>query len=257
MHTRPSMIIFAASLAIATASCSSSSSDVASEGGAASCDTNPANYHPQIVPADFSTTIDNKYLSYPPGLMLSFVQTDGNVVEQDVMTDTKMVLGVTTVVVHDFLKTKDGMTLEDTYDYYAQDKVGNVWYFGEDTKAYSGAVVSTTGSWIAGVNCASPGIVMEAHPQVGDTYRQEYRPGEAEDEAAIVGLSEAVTVPYGMFDNCIKTKEFTVLAPGDIENKYYCPQVGLVRSHDIGTIDTGKSEDLVSVDGKTMACGTN
>jgi len=77
-------------------------------------------------------------------------------------------------------------------------------------------------------------------------------PGEAEDQAEVASLSETVTVPYGTFTNCIMTKEHTALAPGDIENKYYCPHIGLMRSHDIGTIDTGKSEDLTSVNGKTM-----
>lgn len=62
---------------------------------------------------------------------------------------------------------------------------------------------------------------------------------------------DGLTVPYGTFDSCVETKEFTALAPGDIENKYYCTGLGEVRAHDIGSIDTGKSEDLVSVNGKT------
>jgi hypothetical protein len=112
--------------------------------------------------------------------------------------------------------------------------------------------VSTLGSWLGGVNCAQPGIVMNANPQVGDKYRQEYLPGEAEDEAEVVSLTETITAPYGTFNNCVKTKEYTALSPGDVENKYYCANVGLVSSHDVGTIDTGKTEDLVSVNGKTM-----
>jgi hypothetical protein len=162
---------------------------------------------------------------------------------------------VKTAVVHDFLKSPTGELLEDTYDYFAQDKAGNVWYFGEDTKAYSGTTVSTEGSWAAGVGCARPGIVMNANPKVGDSYRQEYLPGEAEDQADVVSLSETVTVPYGTFAGCLETKEYTALAPGDIENKYYCPGVGLLLSADVGTIDKGNREELTRIDGVTADGG--
>jgi hypothetical protein len=218
---------------------------------------NPAGYAPHIDPASFSTTIDNKYLSYAPGAVFKYVQTSGNLVEQDVTTDTKTILGVKTVVVHDFEKTPAGDVVEDTYDYFAQDLAGNVWYFGEDTKAFSGKTVSTQGSWLAGVRGAHPGIVMEANPQVGHTYRQEYLAGEAEDEAEVVSLSKTVTVPYGALGNCVETREFTALAPGDVENKYYCPGVGLVLSADIGTIDAGNKEELQTIDGAKQDCTTN
>src|SRR5258706_6567789 len=138
-------------------------------------------------------------------MVLKWVQTEGNIVEQDVMGDTKPIAGVDTLIVHDFLTSTDGTVLEDTYDYFAQDQAGNVWYFGEDTKAYSGKDVSTLGSWLTGVNCAKPGIVMEADPKVGDSYRQEYLPGEAEDMGEIVSLDETITVPYGTFDHCVET----------------------------------------------------
>jgi hypothetical protein len=217
----------------------------------AACTAVAAAYDPQIVAADFSATIDNRYLPFIAGTVFKHVDSDGNIVETDVTAQTKTLLGVDCRVVHDFLKTTSGQTLEDTYDYYAQDRAGNVWYFGEDTKAYVGTQVSTEGSWAAGVDCARPGIVMKASPQVGDVYRQEYLPGQAEDQAEIVSLTEKVTVPYGTFDNCLETREHTALAPGDIENKYYCPGLGEVLAHDIGTIDMGKREELVSVNGKT------
>jgi hypothetical protein len=210
-------------------------------------------YSPQIVAADFVSAVDNKYLSYLPGTVLRYVDTDKNVVEQDVLADTKTLLGVKVTVVHDFSKTESGQLLEDTYDYFAQDKAGNVWYFGEDTKAYSGTMVSTAGSWAAGEGCAQPGIVMRGNPQVGDSYRQEYRAGEAEDEADIVSVTEKVTVPYGTFEGCVKTREHTALAPGDVENKYYCPGAGEVLAVDIGTIDQGKREELLTINGKSSA----
>jgi hypothetical protein len=219
-----------------------------------SCGANAAGYAPPIDPAEFSATIDNRYLFYKPGTVARYRQSGGEVVEQDVTSDTKVVMGVKCVVVHDFLKAPTGELLEDTYDYYAQDRSGNVWYFGEDTKAYVGTQVSTAGSWLAGVACARPGIVMKANPQVGDKYRQEYLENEAEDEAEVVSLNESLTVPYGKLDGCIETRELSRLAPGDLENKFYCPGVfGPVSSVDIGTIDSGKREDLITVDGKTAA----
>src|SRR4029077_3224037 len=136
--------------------------------------------------------------------------------------------GEKTLVVHDFLTSTSGQLLDDTYDYYAQDSAGNAWYFREDTIAYSGTMSSKAGSWIAGEACAKPGMVMTANPLVGDHYRQEYLPGEAEYEGEVVSLTAPVTVPFGTFTNCLETKETSALAPGDVENKYYCSGLGLL-----------------------------
>ena len=250
--TRYSLMIAAATGLLLLACGSSAKDDGTSQASATGCAApNKADYDPPIDSADFSSTIDNPLLSFAAGDVFKFVQTEGGIVEQDTMGDTKVIDGIETLIVHDFLTSPEGDVLEDTFDYFAQDKDGAVWYFGEDTKAYSGKVVSTEGSWLAGVDCAKPGIVMPADPKVGDSYRQEYLAGEAEDMGEIVDLNASVMVPYGSFDGCLKTKEYTALAPGDVENKFYCPGVGLVSSHDVGTIDAGKTEDLTSINGKT------
>jgi hypothetical protein len=163
---------------------------------------------------------------------------------------TREVLGVKCTVVRDkaFL---NGKLSEDTFDWYAQDKEGNVWYFGEDTKEYeNGKVVSTKGSWEAGVDGAEPGIVMEANPQVGDSYRQEYYEGEAEDMAEVLsldasGLNDAVSVPYGSFGNVLMTKEWNPLEPAVLEYKYYAPGTGLIGEEQIlGGTDTSELVDI-------------
>jgi hypothetical protein len=148
--------------------------------------------------------------------------------EVTVTGDTKTVMGVTCVVVLDRVLVNDVIT-EETFDWYAQDKQGNVWYFGEDSTSYEeGEAPSTEGSWEAGVDGALPGIIMPANPQVGDVYRQEYWKGEAEDMAEVEDVSGTVTVPYGTFDNILTTKEWTPLEPDVREQKQYAPGVGVV-----------------------------
>ncbi|MBD3307782.1 hypothetical protein GF339_15230 [candidate division KSB3 bacterium] len=128
----------------------------------------------------------------------------------------------------------DGELEEDTLDWFAQDVDGNVWYFGEDSKEIDeGVVVSTEGSWEAGVDGAQPGILMKGTPQIGDTYRQEYYFGEAEDMASVVSLNASVTVPFGTFTNCLQTEEWTPLEPGVTEYKYYAPGVGLLLEEQV------------------------
>jgi len=184
-------------------------------------------YAPHIDPAEFTTTIDNEYLPLKPGT--TFVYQGG--AERNEMTvthDTKKVMGVECVVVDD-RAWESGKLIEKTYDWFAQDNKGTVWYFGEDTKEYeNGKVVSTKGSWEAGVDGAKPGIIMQAHPKVGQSYRQEYSKGEAEDMAKVLSLNESVTVPYGSFDRVLKTREWTPLEPSYHEHKYYAPGVGQV-----------------------------
>jgi hypothetical protein len=151
---------------------------------------------------------------------------------------------VSTTVVHD-VATEDGDVVEDTFDWYAQDTDGTVWYFGEDTKAYEDGEVSTEGSWEAGVAGAQPGIIVTENPQVGDAYRQEFAAGVAEDRAEVLSLTAAVTVPYGSFENCLMTKDFSDLEPGIVEHKVFCPGVGQVSAR---TVEGGTDyEELVSI----------
>lgn len=193
-------------------------------------------YRPAIDPARFTASIDNPYLPLAPGTVYRLRGTsDGETetVTVTVTTQTKRILGVTCVVVRDEV-TIAGELAELTFDWYAQDTDGNVWYFGEDSREYEdGKVVSTEGSWEAGVGGAQPGIVMPATPTAGLAYRQEYYPGSAEDQATIVSLEESVRVPYGSFTAVLVTEDSTRLEPTILERKYYAKGVGVVLERQV------------------------
>jgi hypothetical protein len=195
-------------------------------------------YTPHINPADFTTTIDNEYFPMKPGTTFVYEGGGAEHSEMTVTHDTKKVMGVECVVVED-IEWEGDMLIERTYDWFAQDKEGTVWYFGEDTKEYeNGKVVSTKGSWEAGVDGAKPGIIMQAHSKVGQSYHQEYYPGEAMDMARVLSLNDSVTVPYGSFDHALETKEWTPLQPVFFEKKYYVRGVGpLGNPADLGLVD--------------------
>jgi hypothetical protein len=188
-------------------------------------------YRPQIYPADFVEVIDNPYLPLKPGTTLVYEGTsDGERETTEVTTTdrTKEVMGVTTTVVRDQVFVA-GELVEDTFDWFAQDRYGNVWYFGEISREYKGGkFVGTEGSWEAGVDGAEPGIVMLADPQVGDSYRQEYYAGEAEDTAEVWALERSVTVPHGSFDGVLVTEDSNPLEPKLLEHKCYAPGIGVV-----------------------------
>ena len=187
-------------------------------------------YNPVIDPSQFVERIGNPFLPLAPGTVYRFKSTSDEGNEDIVVTvtsDTKVIAGVTTTVVHD-VSSQNGQLKEDTWDWYAQDRDGNVWYFGEDTKEYVRGKVSAEGSWETGVKGAKPGIVMPAHPKIGDIHRQEYLVGEAEDQGQIIGLNETVSVAAGSFSGCVKTKEWSRFEPGVEEHKYYAPGVGVV-----------------------------
>ena len=146
------------------------------------------NYTVDIDPDDFVEVIDNPYLPLQPGTRWVYEGVeDGETerVEVEVTTDRRDVMGISAVVVRDTVY-EDGELIEDTYDWFAQDVDGNVWYLGEDSREFEdGELVSTEGSWEAGVDGALPGIVMLADPEVGDAYRQEFYEDEAEDMAEV------------------------------------------------------------------------
>ena len=202
----------------------------------------PEPYNPVIDPANFVGVIDNPYLPLTPGTTFVYEAETEDGLARDVIFvthETKEILGVTCTVVQDTETVYDevtpaGRVEEDTEDWFAQDVDGNVWYFGEFTTAYEyddqGNQTGTSheGSWEAGVEGALPGIVMQADPQPGKSYRQEYFEGEAEDMAKVLRLNASVSVPYGDFDDCLVTKEWTPLELGHVEQKFYAPEVGLV-----------------------------
>jgi hypothetical protein len=189
-------------------------------------------YHPHIDPASFSPNVTNKFFPLTPGKTLVYTGTkDGKKALDLVATTsrTRVVDGVSTRVVEDRLYL-DNVLQERTSDYYTQDRCGNVWYFGEDTAELDrhGNVISAEGTWHAGVDGAQPGVFMQAHPQVGRKFRQEWYEGHAEDVFKVLSRSSRVTVPYGSFRHALRTEETTALEPDVLDNKYYVKGIGEV-----------------------------
>jgi hypothetical protein len=184
-------------------------------------------------PGDFTARIDNPYLPMRPGSRWVYRETDTDgTVQRVVVKVTKrtrrIANGVTARVVRDTV-TERGRLVEDTLDWFAQDRAGNVWYLGEDTTEYEGGrPVSKAGSWEAGVDGARAGIVMLARPRPGRGYRQEHYPGEAEDRARVLSLDDQAEVPAGHYENVLMTKDWNPLEPRVLEYKLYAKGVGLV-----------------------------
>jgi hypothetical protein len=206
-------------------------------------------YAPHINPSEFTTKIDNKYFPLKPGTTFVYQGNSGGNPERDVMSvthSTKQIMGVKCVVVDDRVWAHGKLT-EKTFDYYAQDKKANVWYFGENSKEYKNGKVSTEASWEAGKDGAKPGVIMQAHPKVGQTYRQEYLKGVAEDTAKVLDLNGSVTVPYRSFDHVLVTKEWSPLEPGVVAHKYYAAGGGDVKEVAVkGPLETLELVDVRS-----------
>ena len=208
-------------------------------GGAASAPGNVTSPLPQgsesveLDPGDFTVDITNTYWPMEPGDRWISSETDGKGdvlrVEVTVQDETYTVAsGIDARVVHDRV-TRDGAVVEDTLDWYAQDGDGNIWYLGERTAEYeNGQVVSTEGSWEAGVDGAQPGIAVPADPEPGLTYRQEYLQGQAEDQGAVLSIDEQVGVPTGIYTGALLTRDTTALEPDLVELKFYAPGIGPV-----------------------------
>ena len=225
----------AAAAALAAAGCgadapttspppSSGSTELASGGDDVIDPGDGGRYEVEIDAAAFTSRVDHPYLPKLPGTRWVYEarSSDGEVevVTVEVLDETRTVMGVETIVVHDVVYTEDGRLVEDTFDWFAQDADGNVWYFGEDTKAYDeDGNVSEAGAWEAGVDGALPGIVMPAEPVVSGTgYRQEYLAGEAEDMGQVIDRGVGVVV----------TRDWTPLEADVVEEKTYLEGVGFV-----------------------------
>jgi hypothetical protein len=202
-------------------------------------------------PSDFTTEIDNRYWPMKPGTRWSYREVDEEGKTQDVRvtvsSETKRIAnGITARIVRDTV-TSDGEVVEDTFDWYAQDGDGNVWYLGEDTAEFEdGKVSSRGGSFEAGVDGAQPGVIMPADPEPALSYRQEYYEGEAEDNGEILSLDEQAQVPAGHYRNALLTKDTIAIEPDVLEYKLYAPGVGPVLV--LGVSGGGGREELVRVE---------
>jgi hypothetical protein len=193
-------------------------------------------YHssPELVRRMFVEKIENEFFPLPPGTTFVYEGTKDGVptrTRTHVTRRTVRILNIDCTVVHD-QDFEEGVLAEDTFDYYAQDRSGNVWYFGEDTKELDeqGHVTSTEGTWRAGVNGAAPGLIMEARPRAGDLYYQELSANVAEDLASVRGLNASACVPYGCFEHVLRTRETNRFELGVVDQKYYARHVGFIRS---------------------------
>jgi hypothetical protein len=233
MHgrTHPPLLFATLTLALVLAACGGQAADSVTAAGPSGSDKSEEPYAPVIDPANFVDVVDNPYWPLIPGTTFVYEgesEEGFEHIEVNVTHDTKKIMGVDCLVVHDTVWL-DGEMIEDTFDWYAQDKDGNVWYFGEDVSNYeNGELVDKAGSWEVGVDGALPGVVMWATPTVGEPYRQEYYAGVAEDMAQVLSLTESASVAYGTFDNLLMTKEWTPLEPDLVEHKYYASGVGMI-----------------------------
>ena len=190
-------------------------------------------YNPQIDPADFGGPIDNPDLPLKPGTVFRYrgVGDDGKTPELNIVRvtrGTKRIMGIDAVVVLDKVWA-DGKPEERTFDWYAQDKQGNVWYMGENSFDYEhGHWVRNDGSWTAGVGNGKPGVIMLAHPRRGDAYRQEYSPGHAVDQAKVLGPGGRVATPFRTFAHTLLTREFSTI-DRQYEKKWYARGIGVIQ----------------------------
>jgi hypothetical protein len=188
-------------------------------------------------PAAFVRSVDNPWFPLVPGTTFVYRGVKDGEPTRDVVRVTsrvRVVDGVRCVAVTDRLYAS-GRLAERTTDWYAQDRTGTVWYFGEDTAELdrSGRVTSREGSWLAGVKGARAGIFMPAHPRVGQAFRQELLQGHAEDHFRVLGLHASVRTPAVASTRALLTKEWTPLEPDVVDHKLDVRGVGLVEERTI------------------------
>jgi hypothetical protein len=220
--------------------------------GNAQPETLPSGSAPyDLDPASLSSRIDNRFWPMRPGTRWTYQELDEDGTRKQVVVTVssatrEIANGATARVVRDTV-TENGELVEDTFDWYAQDAEGNVWYLGEETAEYEdGEIATTAGSWEAGRNGALAGVIVPARPTDGMRYRQEYYAGEAEDNGEVLSVEERAQVPAGQYAGALLTKDTTTLEPAILEYKLYAPGVGPVLV--FGVSGGGGREELLRVE---------
>jgi hypothetical protein len=214
----------------------------------------------ELDPAEFTTEIDNPYWPMRPGTRWTYRETDADGddlrVEVVVTSATKEIAnGITARVVRDTVYRGDEI-VEDTFDWYAQDAAGTIWYLGEDTAEFENhAIISRKGSFEAGVDGALPGIAVPAHPEPGMRYRQEYYAGEAEDNGDVLSTSAMAEAVAGHYTDVLLTWDSITIEPDVAELKFYAPGVGPVLTLSVSG-GPGSREELIAIDTVPDGTGT-
>jgi hypothetical protein len=252
------ILIAAALVVLFAAGCNTNGSekagaDQSQNGAGSSLRDLPRGAEPvDLDPKDFTTRIDNPYWPMDPGTRWTYREIDeeGNELKVVVTVSDqtkKIANGVIARVVRDTV-TLDGELIEDTFDWYVQDKEGNIWYLGENTAEFeNGKLMTRGGSFEAGLDGALPGIIMPTDPEDGMEYRQEYYKGEAEDNGEVLSTNEIAQVPAGQFDNALLTKDTVTIEPNVLEYKLYAKGVGPVLTLGVSGGPIGH-EDLIKLD---------
>lgn len=239
-------------IAIATASCTGPTATEEPP-----LDLPEGSEHVELYPGDFSSEITHPYWPMEPGTQWEYREVDGEgetlrVVVTATSETKRIANGIEARVVRDTVYRGDEI-VEDTFDWYAQDDDGSVWYLGEDTAEFeNGEIASTEGSFEAGVDGAEPGILLPADPDPGQTYRQEYFEGEAEDNGEVLRVGEQADAPYGHSDDVVVTRDTNTLEPDVVEYKFYARGIGPLLALDVSG-GSGR-EELVDV--RTVPEGT-
>jgi hypothetical protein len=223
---------------IVAASVSDSSSAVGSRGMQAGAAPQPKSAPPLIPlppPSHFQRHVTNRYFPLQPGVRWVYRGFGSEGHERDVvvvLSRTKQIAGIRATVVRDVVRSTRGRLIERTFDWYAQDGRGRVWYLGENTHAYEGGHVSTEGSWETHVDGARAGVIMFKHPRVGVRYWQEFLRGVAEDQGELLDRGTRVGVPAGHFRHARMTEDTSPLEPRVDEFKFYARGIGVVLELD-------------------------
>jgi hypothetical protein len=199
-------------------------------------------------PTGLGPHITNRWSPMTPGTSYVSYGVQGGRFSLDsttVLSRTRLIDGVRCRIERDdgYL---NGTLVERSYDYFAQDHQGNVWYYGEDSYARLGSTLRrNSDSWLSGIDGAKPGIIMKAHPTGSKPYDQEDWAGKAEDRARVIGYLSSLTVPRGTYQHVLETEEFSPLEPGIVERKYYAAGIGFIES--VTTRGPVETLDLVAI----------
>ncbi len=206
-------------------------------------------YNPELRASDFTTNITNKYFSLPVGKKMTFEATTKEWVQEkveiEILKDIKIIEGIKTITYLDRVYN-DGILVEETRDYLAQHTNGDVWYFGEEVDNYeNGKLKDHAGTFIHGIDGAKAGIWMKAEQEIGDSYKQEYYKGEAEDMRTTLATGLTITTKLATYKDCVQVYDWTPLDAKSRENKYYCPDTGSLVLNE--NLETGKRSELIKV----------
>jgi hypothetical protein len=195
---------------------------------------------PSPDPEDFGGGATNQWFPLAPGTRWTYRQestTSNRRVVAEVMPHTRTIAGIATTAVR-WRGSVDGTVRTLMVRWYAVDRLGNVWWFGQRVTRQPPLDSLARRSFLAGRHGAEAGLILSATPRDGDGYFNAQQPRVVQRRSTVLSLRSTVATSTRTYHGVVVTRDLSSLAPVHVVQSYFARGIGMIAQVDTRSAST-------------------